>query len=126
MPACGLQLTFLDMSKNSLGSAATRDLFEALPRTPLKHLRLSACDLDVHCAKGMAFLLDNSLVLESVDLSWNRLGAAGCKVIAESLQFNQSVRSIELGFNALGAGGGAYLGDVLCDNRCAAPFFACF
>ena len=67
----------------------------------------------------MAFLLDNSLVLESVDLSWNRLGPAGCKVIAESLQFNQSVRSIELAFNALGAGGGAYLGDVLCDNRCA-------
>jgi hypothetical protein len=41
------------------------------------------------------------------------------QVIAEALQFNQALVSIDLGYNALGAGGGAYLGEVLYDNRCA-------
>ena len=66
----------------------------------------------------LAFLLDNSLTLKDVDLSWNRLGPDGCKLVAEALQFNQSVVRIDLGYNALGAAGGAYIGEVLYDNRC--------
>jgi Ran GTPase-activating protein (RanGAP) involved in mRNA processing and transport len=112
-----VQLTYLNLSDNSLGSPATNELLEVLHLAPLRHLHLSGCDLDAHCARGLAFLLDNSLVLESVDMSWNRLGPAGCKTIAQSLQFNQSLVSFDLSFNALGAAGGAYMGDVLFDNR---------
>lgn len=113
---------FLDMSRNPLGSACMGELFEALCRTHLHHLCLSNCDLDALCAKGLAFLLDNSLVLQDVDLSWNRIGPDGTKVICEALQFNQSLVSIDLGHNGLGTAGGAFLGEVLCDNRCGVPW----
>jgi Ran GTPase-activating protein (RanGAP) involved in mRNA processing and transport len=106
------------MSRNPLGSTGMGDLFEALCRTHLQHLHLANCNLDALCAKGLAFLLDNSVVLQDVDLSWNRIGPDGTRVICEALQYNQSLVSIDLGYNALGTVGGAYLGEVLCDNRC--------
>lgn len=115
-----VQLTKLDLSHNALGSVATGELVESLARCRLSHLSLASCDLDVHAARGLAFLLDNSLVLKELDISWNRFGSEGCKVIAEALQFNQSVERLEMGYNALGAAGGAFLGEVLYDNRCAA------
>lgn len=113
-----MQLTYLNLSGNALGSPATNELLEVLHLTPVRHLHLSGCDLDAHCSRGLAFLFGNSLVIESVDISWNRLGPAGCRTVAESLQFNQSLVTFDLSYNALGAAGGAYMGDVLYDNRC--------
>jgi Ran GTPase-activating protein (RanGAP) involved in mRNA processing and transport len=75
-----VQLQRLDFSRNALGSAAATELLEALFRCQLRTLLLSNCDLDVLCTRGVAFLLDNSLTLETLDLSWNRLGPEGCRV----------------------------------------------
>ena len=114
-----MQLVSLDFSRNVLGSMAATELLEALCRCQLHKLHLASCDLDAHCARGIAFLLDNSLTLQELDVSWNRLGPDGCKAVAEALQFNQSLEVLDMGYNALGAGGGAYIGEVLYDNRCA-------
>ena len=122
-----VQITHLDFSRNVIGSAAATDLLECLFRCPLQTLVLQQCDLDAHATRGIAFLLDNSLTLSHLDLSWNRLGPDGTKVLAEALQFNQSLVHLDLGHNALGAAGGAYLGEVLYDNRCCLgwPFIPC-
>lgn len=63
-----MQLTLLDMSGNNFAGQRTSDLCEALHRTPLRRLLLANCKLDSHACGGLAFLLDNSLVLQHLDI----------------------------------------------------------
>ena len=58
----------LDLSGNRLHGLRTSDMCEALHRTPLRRLLLSNCSLDTHACGGLAFLLDNSLVLQHLDI----------------------------------------------------------
>ena len=106
------QIKTLDLSYNPLDSPSVSGLAESLFRTNLVQLHLAGVGLDHRAAKGIAFLLDNSTVLEELDLSWNMLGPVGCAVLAEALRYNQSVLSIDLSHNALGADGGASIGEV--------------
>lgn len=63
-----LQITMLDLSGNDLSGPQTSELCEALHRTPIRRLLLASCNLDTHACRGLAFLLDNSLVLQHLDL----------------------------------------------------------
>lgn len=63
-----VQLTMLDLCGNNLSGQRTCDLCEALHRTPLRRLLLANCKLDSHACGGLAFLLDNSLVLQHLDI----------------------------------------------------------
>lgn len=66
-----VQLTTLSLCNNNLSGQRTSDMCEALHRTPLRRLMLSNCSLDTHACGGLAFLLDNSLVLQHLDIVRN-------------------------------------------------------
>lgn len=66
--ARGVQLTVLDLSGNNLSGPGMADFCEALPRTAMRRLRLSDCQLDGAACRGLAFFLDNTLHLEHLDL----------------------------------------------------------
>jgi hypothetical protein len=63
-----VQLTVLDLRSNNLSGHRTSELCEGLSRTPLRRLLLANCKLDSHACSGLAFLLDNSLALQHLDI----------------------------------------------------------
>lgn len=63
-----MQLAVLDLSGNNLAGPGMVELFEALPLTAMRRLRLSNCGLDSAACRGLAFFLDNTLALEHLDV----------------------------------------------------------
>lgn len=63
-----MQLTTLDLSGNHVNGQAMCDMCEALQYACIRRLKLAKCNLDSHACGGLAFLLDNSLALQHLDI----------------------------------------------------------
>jgi Ran GTPase-activating protein (RanGAP) involved in mRNA processing and transport len=113
-----MQLAVLDASGNRLGHALA-DLLDAALRPPLRRLYLSNCGGTATLTPSAAVLLDNSALLQVLDLSWNQLDAPGCRQLADALRWNRALVRLDLSHCALGSPGAAYLGEALSDNSCA-------
>ncbi|GCB75393.1 hypothetical protein scyTo_0018213, partial [Scyliorhinus torazame] len=99
-------LTDLNLSSNKLGDSGVKLLCEALrkPNCKIQKLRLSAVSLTPSCAEDLASTLRENKVLTFLNLSYNKLGDSGIKLLSTALRNPdckiQRLQLCDIGFSA--------------------------
>ncbi|XP_038656818.1 NACHT, LRR and PYD domains-containing protein 12-like isoform X2 [Scyliorhinus canicula] len=81
-------LTDLNLSGNKLGDSGVKLLCEALrkPDCKIQKLGLSAVSLTASCAEDLASTLHANSVLSVLNLSYNKIGDSGMKLLSKALR----------------------------------------
>jgi Ran GTPase-activating protein (RanGAP) involved in mRNA processing and transport len=100
----------LDLSFNSLTSEAGVNIIDALiDNRTIKKVNLRGNLLDDEIASLLPDLFRCNNVLEELDMGQNRMAFACAFAIAESLEWNRSLRVLALDYNRFGGAGAATL-----------------
>ncbi|XP_067916072.1 NACHT, LRR and PYD domains-containing protein 12-like isoform X4 [Heterodontus francisci] len=142
-------LTDLNLCGNNLGDSRVKLLSEALrnPDCKIQKLYLGENDLTAYCIKDLASALNTNRSLTELDLSCNKLGDSGVKLLSEALRSpdckiqelwlvennltasciedlasalntNRSLTDLDLNYNELGGSGVKLLSEALRNPDC--------
>jgi Ran GTPase-activating protein (RanGAP) involved in mRNA processing and transport len=99
-------VTYLDMSRNLLGSHE------------LRTERYTNPDQFITGAVALGkYLSTPKCSIKTLILSWNMIRLQSCTSLVQSLAFNMSLTQLDLSYNGLGSEGGEVLGDSLHSQR---------
>jgi len=113
------KIKVLNLSKNSLGKEAIKNLGEVLPHNGIiEVLDLSKNALGVSGANEIAVAFKNNKSLKSLNLFNNRIGFDGAKAVAENIVANHpTLELLELGHNRIRNKGLKAIVDALVTNK---------
>ncbi|XP_038656758.1 NACHT, LRR and PYD domains-containing protein 3-like isoform X2 [Scyliorhinus canicula] len=110
----------LNLSSNKLGDSGVKLLCEALrkPDCKIQKLELSAVSLTASCAEDLASTLHANSVLTVLNLSYNKLGDSGMKLLSTALRKPDcKIQRLQLCDNGFSASSIQYLASALSTNR---------
>ena len=106
--------------ESCLDSKMARDVFKALANSnsQIKKLEMLFCDINETHGRDIRKMLENCTSLQHLDLSHNKLGNIGVKVIAEGLKRNSTLLRLNVNSNdKLTDIGVAHLAEALEENN---------
>lgn len=111
------RLKELTLSEAGLKVADTTELFKALEKTHLEHLKLEIVTVGIRGAQQLALLLQKNSTLRSVTLQRTKIQAKGAVAIASALQNNTTLSALRIPSNNIGPKGAQALADALKVNN---------
>lgn len=115
----------VNLSNENIRGMAAEVVGKCLKKSPCLKLDLSCNFLrDVDISKLSANLHHKTSVLEDLNLSNNRIGIQGAKVLAQVLVYNKSLRSLNLDTNGITGSGIEMLAQSLSKNNSLQSFSA--
>ena len=112
-----LQITYLDLSRNELGTGDCTALAEAIKHnSTITQLDLSWNKLGTGDCTALAEAIKHNSTITQLNLSDNELGTGGCTALAEAIKHNSTITQLNLSDNELGTGDCSALTEAIKHN----------
>ena len=92
-------LKFLELSHCGLDSSSAIAIVSSLKRKQIKELCLSQNKIDYNATSALKRFLENNIILNKFDISYNHIGTEGIKIISPTFVGCKGLESLNLSYN---------------------------